>query len=32
MAAPSQHLIITVKVVGFEKVSFGDTQNRKTVC
>ena len=27
-----QHLLITVKVVAFEKVSFSDTQNPKTVC
>ena len=26
-----QDLIITVKVVALEKVSFGDTQNTKTV-
>ena len=32
MAAPLQDLIITIKLVALEKVSFGDTQNPKTVC
>ena len=32
MAAPLQYLLITVKVVALEKVSFSDTQNPKTVC
>ena len=32
MAAPLQYLLITVKKVALEKVSFSDTQNRKTVC
>ena len=32
MAAPLQNLLITVKVVALEKVSFRDTQNRKAVC
>ena len=32
MAAPLQDLLITVKVVSLEKVSFSDTQNPKTVC
>ena len=31
-AAPLPYLLITVKVSAFEKVSFGDTQNRDTVC
>ena len=31
MAAPLQYLLITVKVVALEKVSFSDTQNPKTV-
>ena len=29
MAAPLQYLLITVKVVALEKVSFSDTQNHK---
>ena len=32
MAATLQYLLITVKVVAFEKVSFSDTQNLKAVC
>ena len=32
MEAPLQYLLITVKVVAMEKVSFGDTQNPKAVC
>ena len=32
MTAPSQKLLITVKGVALEKVSFKDTQNSKTVC
>ena len=32
MAAPLQYLLITVKVVALEKVSFSDTQNSKAVC
>ena len=32
MAAPLQYLIITVKIVASEKVSFSDTQNPKSVC
>ena len=32
MAAPLQYLLITVKVVALEKVSFSDIQNPKTVC
>ena len=31
MAAPLQYLLITVKVVALEKVSFSDTQNPKAV-
>ena len=31
MTAPLQNLLITVKVVALEKVSFSDTQNPKTV-
>ena len=31
MAEPLQYLLITVKVVALEKVSFSDTQNPKTV-
>ena len=31
MAAPLQYLLITVKEVALEKVSFSDTQNPKTV-
>ena len=32
MAAPLQDLLITLKVVALEKVSFGDTQTPKLVC
>ena len=32
MAAPLQYLLITVKVVALEKVSFSDTQNPNAVC
>ena len=32
MAAPLQYQLNTVKVVAFEKVSFSDTQNPKSVC
>ena len=32
MRAPFQYLLITVKVVAFEKISFSDTQNPKAVC
>ena len=32
MAAPLQDLLITVKVVSLEKVSFSDTENPKAVC
>ena len=31
MAGPLQYLLITVKVVASEKVSFSDTQNPKVV-
>ena len=31
IAAPLQYLLITVKVVALEKVSFSDTQNPKAV-
>ena len=31
MAGPLKYLLITVNVVGLEKVSFNDTQNPKTV-
>ena len=31
VAAPLQYLLITVKVVALEKVSFSDTQNPKAV-
>ena len=31
MAGLLQYLLITVKVVAFEKVSFSDTQNAKSV-
>ena len=31
MEAPLQYLLITVKVVALEKVSFSDTQNPKAV-
>ena len=32
MAAPLQDLLLTLKVVALEEVSFSDTQNPKTVC
>ena len=32
MAAHLQYLLITVKVVALEKVSFSDTQNPNAVC
>ena len=32
MAPPLQYLLMTVKVVALEKVSFSDTQNPKAVC
>ena len=32
IAVPLHNLLITVKVVAFEKVSFSDTQNPKAVC
>ena len=32
MAAHLQYLLITVKVVALEKVSFSDTQNPQAVC
>ena len=32
IAAPLEYLLITVKVVPLEKVSFSDTQNLKAVC
>ena len=32
MPAHLQYLLITVKLVALEKVSFSDTQNPKTVC
>ena len=32
MAPPLQYQLNTVKVVGFENVSFSDTQNPKCVC
>ena len=32
MTGPLQYLLITVKVVPLEEVSFGDTQNPKIVC
>ena len=32
MAAPLQHLLITVKVVALEKISFTDRQYLKAVC
>ena len=32
MVQPLQYLLITVKVVALEKVSFSDTQNPKAVC
>ena len=32
IAAPLEYLLITVKVVAWEKVSFTDTHNPKGVC
>ena len=32
MAAPLQYLLITVKLVPLEKVSFSDTKNPKAIC
>ena len=32
MAAHLQYLLITVKVVALEKVSFSDTQNPQALC
>ena len=32
MTAPLQNLLITVKIVALEKVSFSDTQNSKALC
>ena len=32
MTASLQYLLITVKVLALEEVSFSDTQNPKTVC
>ena len=32
MAPPLQYLLITVKVIPLEKVSFSDTQNSKAGC
>ena len=32
MAEPLQYLLITVKILALEKVSFSDTQNPKAVC
>ena len=32
MVASLQYLLMTVKVVASEEVSFNDTQNPKTVC
>ena len=32
MVEPLKYLLITVKVVALEKVSFSDTQNPKAVC
>ena len=32
MGEPLQKLLITLKVVPFEKVSFGDTQNPNAAC
>ena len=32
MTAPLQYLLITVKVVALETVSFSDRRNPKTVC
>ena len=32
MAAPLQNILISVKVVALEKVSFSDAKNPKTIC
>ena len=32
MTEPLQYLLITLKIVTFEKVSFSDTENPNTVC
>ena len=32
MGAPLQYVLITVKIVPLEKLSFSDTQNLKAVC
>ena len=32
MAAPLKYLLMTFNVVAFEKVSFSDTKNPKSVC
>ena len=32
MKEPLQYLLITVKVVALEKISFSNRQNNKTVC
>ena len=32
MAVPLQYLLITVKLIALEKVSFSDTQNPKAPC
>ena len=32
MTGPLQYLLITVKVVAMEKVSFSDTENLKAAC
>ena len=32
MAEPLQYLLLTVKVVALQKVSFSDRQNPKTAC
>ena len=32
MTAPFKNLLITVKVVALEEVSFSDTQNSEAVC
>ena len=32
MIAPLQYLLITVKVVTLEKVSFSNTENTKVIC
>ena len=32
MTAPLQYLLITVKVIALEEISFSHTENPKTVC